>query len=88
MASKEAPAPAIGDYKSIAAQYARAKAIKEKEDAAKRKDDQLVENILADNGLSRENKVQLTAVEKINQRKTSEFKSAWNWTAGFFLWLL
>ncbi len=80
----EDPVAKAGDYKSIAAQYARAKALKEKEDAAAAKKAAL-------NGQGKRAgaaKGQMTDAEGINKRKEGAFKNSWNWAVGFFVWLL
>ncbi|TAQ83832.1 hypothetical protein B7494_g7844 [Chlorociboria aeruginascens] len=70
------PKPAPGDYKSVAAQYVRAKAIKDAEDAAKEK------GVLNGKGAKK------TAADKLNERKAERFRREWAWVAGFFVWLL
>lgn len=91
MPSTTEPQPAVGDYKSIAAQYARAKALKEKEDAAAKRarDEKTVEKILSANGIEvSQGDAQRKAIDRINERKTKDFKTAWNWTAAIFTWFL
>lgn len=75
------PKPAAGDHNSIAAQYARAKAAKDAEDAKK------VKGMMAEQGLDAKRK-QKTPVERLNERKSDNFKREWGWVMGFFLWLL
>lgn len=79
------PVAKAGDYKSIAAQYAKAKAIKEKEDAEARKKPGGVGVV---NGQVRGKDRALTDAERINKRQEAVFKRAWNWNVGFFVWLL
>src|SRR5271155_2554073 len=71
------PKAAPGSYNSIAAQYARAKAIKDAEDAAK------------DKGMGPESKGKSkTAIERLNERKAGRFSREWGWVVGVFVWLL
>jgi len=83
------PVAKAGDYKSIAAQYAKAKAQKEKEDAAASKNK--VSGVGKVNGqaLGGNNaKASMTDLERINNRKEGVFKKTWNSSLGFFVWLL
>jgi phosphatidylinositol glycan class O len=68
------PKAAPGDYNSIAARYARAKAAKEAEDKVKAGGKQ--------GGASK------TVLQKINDRKSTKFRVEWYWVLGFFVWLL
>jgi len=83
------PVAKAGDYKSIAAQYANAKALKEKEDAAaaiKR-----IRTVGKGNGQAYAGsnaKAPVTETERINRRKEGVFKKTWNSSLGFFFWLL
>jgi hypothetical protein len=83
------PVAKAGDYKSIAAQYAKAKALKEKDDAAaaiKR-----IRTVGKGNGQAYAGsnaKAPVTETERINQRKEGVFKKTWNSSLGFFFWLL
>lgn len=79
------PVAKAGDHKSIAAQYAKAKATKEKEDAEVRKKSGPVGVV---NGQARGKDRALTDAESINRRQEAVFKRAWNWNVGFFVWLL
>ncbi|KAH8821487.1 hypothetical protein F5884DRAFT_768040 [Xylogone sp. PMI_703] len=76
------PVPAPGDYKSIAAQYARAKALKEEEDAAK-----AVKAENAGRGIVKTVGGR-SPIERLNKYKASRFSTQWAWIMGFFLWLL
>jgi phosphatidylinositol glycan class O len=82
------PVAKVGDYKSIAAQYAKAKALKEKEDAAAVKKTLGAGKpiALATGGAVANGS--LTDVEKLNKKKEKGFKHAWNWHLGFFVWML
>ena len=79
------PRAAPGDYTSIAAQYARAKALKDEEDRRKlgpgdgegKKPQEL--NV---NGKPK------TILERLNERKAKKFRVEWYWVVGFFVWLL
>ncbi|RFU32214.1 hypothetical protein B7463_g4109, partial [Scytalidium lignicola] len=82
MADSPVPKPVPGDYKSIAAQYARAKALKDAEDAAKAAKDENAERGKMNAG--RES----PGIEKLNKYKASKFNKQWGWMVGFFLWLL
>jgi len=80
MVATKVPKAAPGSYTSIAAQYARAKAVKDAEDAAK------VNGILKDHGYVKPKPK--SPVERLNERKRQRFDREWGWTVGFFLWLL
>ena len=72
---------------SIAAQYARARAAKEREDESK------VGGILGGFGLgnsggSRERGKEKGAFERLNEVKERRFKGEWLWVVGFWVWLL
>lgn len=73
MAGESIPKPVAGNYNSIAAQYARAKAAKDAAEAGKAKAIQ---------------KPAKPWSEQLNERKASKFKNGWNWVVGFFVWLL
>ena len=90
---KEAvPKAAPGNYNSIAAQYARAKAAKEKEDEKK------VGGILSSFGLGGDSgeirrrgggkKEEKGAFERLNDAKEQRFRGEWGWVVGFWVWLL
>lgn len=81
MAGATVPKPVAGDYNSIAAQYARAKAAKDAEDAKK------VAGMMKENGLGPQ-KEQKTTLERLYERKAATFKREWCWVVGFFVWLL
>jgi hypothetical protein len=93
---KEGPIPPItdpvakeGDYKSIAAQYAKAKALKEKEDAsAALKKFGRVREGMGQSALGKDEKAPRTATEQINKAKAGIFKKTWTSSLGFFFWLL
>ena len=79
------PKAVPGSYNSIAAQYARAKAAKDKEERAK------VEGILRENGLGMGvdgNEGRKSVVERLNERKGRRWKREWGWVLGVFVWLL
>lgn len=72
------PSPAPGSNpNSVAAQYARAKAIKEAEE-------KMVQKMLEDNGIGKKK----TPVEKLNQMRTERFEREWGWVVGVFVWFL
>ncbi len=80
----QAPVPKAvpGNYNSIAAQYARAKAAKDAEDKKK------VDGLLRDNGiLDRTGKPKISS-ERLNEFKSTRFTKDWGWVVGFFVWLL
>lgn len=77
MVQTQVPKPVPGSYNSIAAQYARAKAAKGAEDAAR------VQGLLG-----QVNRKPKSAVEKLNERREKRFLSDWGWVVGFFVWLL
>ncbi|KAK5664091.1 hypothetical protein OQA88_306 [Cercophora sp. LCS_1] len=72
---KAAPRPPTPDYKTISAQFAAAKKVKEAEDAAAKANDERT--------ALRER--QRAAVEK--SRKNS-YETRWAWTVGFWVWML
>lgn len=75
------PKPVPGNQTSIAAQYARAKALQDAADAKR------VNRMLADGGLNAQGKPK-SPVERLNERKAGEFQREWGWVVGFFVWLL
>ncbi|KAH8597993.1 hypothetical protein B0O99DRAFT_567173 [Bisporella sp. PMI_857] len=79
MVTPKNPKPVAGNNNSIAAQYARAKALKDAEDAK-------VKGIMKDHGYVREKPK--TPIEKFNERKKDRFGREWGWAVGFFFWLL
>lgn len=81
MVEPSVPKPAPGNVDSIAAQYARAKAHKDAQEARK------VKGMLEDKGLDLRQKPK-NAVERLNEVKEDGFKSGWNWVVGFFVWML
>lgn len=82
MVQTSIPKPAPGDYNSIAAQYARAKAAKDAEDKKK------VDGILKDNGILDRRGKPKNAAERLNDFKAGRFTKDWAWVVGFFVWLL
>jgi phosphatidylinositol glycan class O len=83
MVQTPVPKAAPGNYNSIAAQYARAKAIKDAEDKAK------AEEIMQENGLGLDGKeLKKSVVERLNERKGGRWMREWGWVVGFFVWLL
>jgi hypothetical protein len=82
------PVAKAGDYKSIAAQYAKAKSLKEKEDAAAAAAARDKAGGVGKVTGQANAKTPLTDSEKINKRKEGVFKKTWNSTLGFFVWLL
>jgi hypothetical protein len=85
------PVAKAGDYKSIAAQYAKAKALKKKkeEDAAAAKEKGVVmEKVNGQAAGGNKAKASMTDSEMINKRKERVFKKTWNSSLGFFVWLL
>jgi len=82
MVQTSVPKAAPGNYNSIAAQYERAKALKDAEDKKK------VDGLLKDNGiLDRQGKPK-NAAERLNDFKAKRFTKDWGWTVGFFVWML
>jgi phosphatidylinositol glycan class O len=81
MVAPSVPKPVPGNVDSIAAQYARAKAVKDAEDAAKVKD------ILKQRGLDMRQKPK-NSVELLNEKKGDFFRTEWGWVVGVFTWLL
>ena len=81
MVAPSVPKPAPGNVNSIAAQYARAKALKDAGDAAK------VGGVMKDRGLDMHRR-QKNPVERLNEKKIDNFKREWGWVVGFFTWLL
>lgn len=77
----ETPKAAPGEYKAIAAQYARAKAIREEEERARLRAKMLERG-------EKQEKSAKSVLEKINERKAAAFRVEWYWVVGFFVWLL
>jgi phosphatidylinositol glycan class O len=75
MVETKIPKAAPGNYNSIAAQYARAKAIKDAEDLAKA-------GKLGKGGKEK------TTLEKLNDWKRARFGREWWWVMVAFLWFL
>ncbi|KAF4631671.1 hypothetical protein G7Y89_g6462 [Cudoniella acicularis] len=71
------PASGPGSYNSIAAQYARAKAIKDAEDAAKASAEKFAKA-----------PKEKSTLERLSERKRDRFKREWIWVAGAFVWFL
>jgi hypothetical protein len=83
------PIAKAGDYKSIAAQYAKAKALKEKENAAAAKEKAGAMGKVNGRAAGRNNaKPPISDSERINKRKEGVFNKTWNSSLGFFVWLL
>lgn len=82
------PVAKAGDYKSIAAQYAKAKALKEKEDADAKKNAGGVGRLNGQLYGKSNAKGPVTDADRMNKRKEGIFKKAWNSKLGFFVWLL
>lgn len=77
----QAPIPRAvpGSYNSIAAQYARAKAARDREEETR------AEGILRENGLGLGEK---SVVERLNERKGGRWRREWGWVMGVFIWLM
>ena len=73
MVETKIPKAVPGNYDSIAAQYARAKAIKDAEDAAK---------------LAKKGGKEKTPLERLNEWKRGRFGREWWWVLGAFVWFL
>ncbi len=71
-----------GNPNSVAAQYARAKALHDARDA---KEKEKVRGIMEEAGLGGKKK---TVVERFNERKRGRFAREWIWVVGFFCWVL
>jgi phosphatidylinositol glycan class O len=82
MVQASVPRPAPGNYNSIAAQYARAKAAKEAEDKKK------VDGIINDRGILDRRGKPKNAAERLNEFKAEKFTKDWGWVVGFFVWIL
>jgi phosphatidylinositol glycan class O len=90
------PKPAPGNYNSIAAQYARAKVAKEKEDEERERKN--VGGILSSFGLDggresegigkRGKKEGKGTFERLNDAKERRFRGECGWVVGFWVWLL
>ncbi|CRK30273.1 hypothetical protein BN1708_000808 [Verticillium longisporum] len=78
------PAPSA-DYKTIAAEYARAKRAKEASDAAKQQQQQQQQEDGAPKTKANASELQRKAFEA---RRKSAFGRRWWWAVGFWLWLL
>ena len=82
MVQTSVPKPAPGNYNSIAAQYARAKAAKDAEDKNK------VEGIMKDSGILDRRGKPKNAAERLNEFKAGKFTRNWAWVMAFFVWIL
>lgn len=82
MVQTSVPKPAPGNYNSIAAQYARAKAAKDAEDQKK------VDGIMKNHGILDRGGKPKNAAEKLNEFKAGKFTKNWGWIVGFFVWIL
>lgn len=71
------PAPGPESYNSIAAQYARAKAIKDREDRIKDFKKGIADAKREKGGL-----------ERLSERRKERFLGEWNWVFGAFVWFL
>jgi GPI ethanolamine phosphate transferase 3 subunit O len=91
------PKAAPGNYNSIAAQYARAKAAKEQEE--REREEKNFGDILTSFGLGggegkgREGSGKgkgngKGAFERLNEVKELRFRGEWGWVVGFWVWLL
>lgn len=76
------PKPAPGNYNSIAAQYARAKAAKDAEDKKK------VDGIMKDHGILDGRGKPKNVAQRLNEFKAGRFTKDWGWVVGVFVWLL
>ena len=81
MVEPSVPKAVPGAYNSIAAQYARAKAIQDAED------EQTARQIRESQALNKRGKPKST-MERLNEKKEERFKREWIWVVVFFLWLL
>jgi len=81
-ASTSVPKAAPGNYNSIAAQYARAKAVKDAEDKKK------LEAATVQNMIGKGNAKRKSTIERLNERKKERFGREWIWGVGFFIWIL
>lgn len=86
------PLPSLtGNPNSIAAQYARAKAL---QDARDQKDREKVAGLLKDAGLGDGTAgggvlgKKKSVVERLSERKVVRWKGEWSWVAAFFCWVL
>ena len=80
MVQSSTPKAVPGNYNSIAAQYERAKAIKDA-DEKKRRD------VREGQALDKNGKPK-SVMQRLNERKEGRFKREWFWVVGFFVWLL
>jgi GPI ethanolamine phosphate transferase 3 subunit O len=82
MVQTSVPKPVHGNYNSIAAQYARAKAAKDAEDKKK------VDGIMQDSGILDRSGKPKNAAERLNEFKAGRFTKDWGWVVGLFVWVL
>lgn len=75
------PRAVPGNHTSIAAQYERAKALRDAADDEKRKEIR-EKQVLGKSGKPK------SIMERLNDRKADRFKREWLWVVGFFIWLL
>lgn len=71
------PAPGPESYNSVAGQYARAKAIKDRDDRIRD-----FKKGIADA------KREKGDLERLSERKSHRFLKEWNWVLGAFVWFL
>jgi phosphatidylinositol glycan class O len=69
------PAPGPGSYNSVAAQYARAKALRDAEENGK-------------TTAGKTGKQDKSTADRLNDVKKERFLSEWNWVLGAFVWFL
>jgi phosphatidylinositol glycan class O len=69
------PKPAPGSNNSIAAQYARAKALRDAEESQKER-------------AGKSGKQEKSTADRLNDVKKERFLSEWNWVLGAFVWFL
>jgi hypothetical protein len=90
-------APAAGEHKSVAAQWARAKALKEKEEAEKGgvvfsplggQDTVVGEPADDKEKLGKAKTEQLAKSEEVNEGKRRMWVRNWWWSGGLLLWML
>lgn len=85
MATNSNVMPPSGNSKAgaqdpVAALMAKAKALKEKDDAQKARK--------SSNAIPKAGEEQMSVIERRNREKTRQFRWAWLWSLGFFGWLL
>lgn len=86
MVQPTVPKPAPGSQNSIAAQYARAKAIQDAKDANDAAEKRTALEKLEKLQLNKAGKPK-SVMQKLNEKKEERFRREWVWVLIFFSWI-